>query len=65
VIELAHNLDLRVIAEGVEDQPTVELLQSLGCDYAQGFHLGRPMPPAAALEQLISLGASRALPAAE
>jgi EAL domain len=45
-IELAHNLGLQLVAEGVEDQETLELLASLGCDLAQGFHLARPMPPA-------------------
>jgi EAL domain-containing protein (putative c-di-GMP-specific phosphodiesterase class I) len=42
-IELAHNLGLQLVAEGVEDQETLELLASLGCDLAQGFHLARPM----------------------
>jgi EAL domain-containing protein (putative c-di-GMP-specific phosphodiesterase class I) len=44
VIDLAHNLGLKVIAEGVEDQQTWNLLQQKGCDYAQGFFMGRPMP---------------------
>ncbi|BBB25839.1 putative bifunctional diguanylate cyclase/phosphodiesterase [Amphritea japonica] len=43
-INLAHNLGLEVTAEGVEDQATLELLKEEGCDLAQGFHLGRPMP---------------------
>jgi EAL domain-containing protein (putative c-di-GMP-specific phosphodiesterase class I) len=43
-IELAHNLGLQLVAEGVEDQETLDLLGSLGCDLAQGFHLARPMP---------------------
>jgi diguanylate cyclase (GGDEF)-like protein/PAS domain S-box-containing protein len=43
-VALAHNLGLRVVAEGVEDQETMDLLRSLGCDTAQGFHLGRPQP---------------------
>ena len=43
-IQLAHELGLRVVAEGVEDQATVGLLQSLGCDYAQGYFTGEPMP---------------------
>jgi EAL domain-containing protein (putative c-di-GMP-specific phosphodiesterase class I) len=46
-IDLAHNLGLRVIAEGVEDAATWQLLIDLGCDEAQGYHLGRPAPPAA------------------
>jgi diguanylate cyclase (GGDEF)-like protein len=44
-IELAHNLGLQLVAEGVEDQETLELLASLGCDLAQGFHLAHPMLP--------------------
>jgi diguanylate cyclase (GGDEF)-like protein len=42
-IELAHNLGLQLVAEGVEDQETLELLATLGCDLAQGYHLARPM----------------------
>ena len=42
-INLAHDLGLRIIAEGVEDGPTLERLASLGCDLAQGYHLSRPM----------------------
>lgn len=42
-IQLAHELGLQVVAEGVEDQTTVGLLQSLGCDYAQGYFTGAPM----------------------
>jgi diguanylate cyclase (GGDEF)-like protein len=44
IIAMAHGLDLRVIAEGVETQAQVDFLKSLTCDLAQGFHLGRPMP---------------------
>jgi EAL domain-containing protein (putative c-di-GMP-specific phosphodiesterase class I) len=43
VIELGHNLGLTVVAEGVEDQATLDALARVGCDVAQGFHLGRPM----------------------
>jgi predicted signal transduction protein with EAL and GGDEF domain len=46
-IDLAHNLGLRVVAEGVEDAATWQLLTQLGCDEAQGYHLGRPAPPTA------------------
>jgi diguanylate cyclase (GGDEF)-like protein len=42
-IELAHNLDLTVIAEGVEDQGTFERLAALGCDMAQGYCISRPI----------------------
>ena len=43
VIELGHNLGLTVVAEGVEDEATLDALMRAGCDVAQGFHLGRPM----------------------
>lgn len=46
IIDLAHNLGLRVVAEGVEDRDTWDLLEILRCDQAQGYHMGRPMPPA-------------------
>jgi diguanylate cyclase (GGDEF)-like protein len=45
-IELAHNMRLAVVAEGVEDEPTLERLRTLGCDMAQGYLLGRPMSAA-------------------
>ena len=43
--ELAHHLGLRVVAEGVENDRTLELLDSYGCDQAQGYFIARPMPP--------------------
>ena len=43
-IELAHNLGLSVVAEGVESQEILDLLARHGCDVAQGYHIGRPMP---------------------
>ena len=46
-VDLAHALDLRLVAEGVEDQPSLDLLRELGCDTAQGYHLSRPLPAAA------------------
>ena len=45
-IELAHNLGLRVVAEGVEDEATREALAMLGCHQAQGYYLTRPLPAA-------------------
>ena len=44
--ELGHNLGLKVVAEGVEDQQTLDLLTSFGCDAAQGYFIARPMPAA-------------------
>jgi diguanylate cyclase (GGDEF)-like protein/PAS domain S-box-containing protein len=46
-VDLAHNLGLNVVAEGVEDQWTLDLLATFGCDRAQGYHIARPMPAAA------------------
>jgi len=45
IITLAHNLDLEVIAEGVETADHVRRLIALGCDYGQGYIFGRPMMP--------------------
>ncbi|WP_129338161.1 putative bifunctional diguanylate cyclase/phosphodiesterase [Cellulomonas endophytica] len=41
-VQLAHDLGLRVVAEGIEDAATVEALRTLGCRVGQGYHLGRP-----------------------
>ena len=43
IIDLAHNLNLKVVAEGVETSAVLELLRRLGCDLAQGYFVGRPM----------------------
>ena len=43
-IELAHALDMVVVAEGVEDQETAALLLEIGCDVGQGFHFSKPIP---------------------
>jgi diguanylate cyclase (GGDEF)-like protein len=44
IIDLGHRLDRHVVAEGIEDAESFEMLRVLGCDSAQGFWLGRPMP---------------------
>ncbi len=44
-IELGHALGLRVVAEGIEDRDTLELLRDMGCDIAQGYFIGKPEPP--------------------
>ena len=41
---MGHNLGLKVVAEGIEDAATLQQLQQLGCDLAQGYHIARPMP---------------------
>jgi EAL domain-containing protein (putative c-di-GMP-specific phosphodiesterase class I)/GGDEF domain-containing protein len=52
-IALAHQLGMKVVAEGVEDEATLALLKELDCDVAQGWLVGRPVP-AGALEALLS-----------
>ncbi len=43
-IDLAHNLGLTVVAEGVETAAILQQLAEMGCDEAQGYHMGKPMP---------------------
>ncbi len=44
-IGLAHNLGRQVVAEGIEDKETWDMLRDLGCDLGQGYYLSRPLPP--------------------
>jgi len=53
-IDLARNLGLKVVAEGIEDAGTWEMLVLLGCDYGQGFYMSKPQP-ANELEQWLQL----------
>lgn len=43
-IELAHNMGLKVVAEGIENIDTWGLLNDMGCDYGQGYYITKPMP---------------------
>ena len=49
VIEVARRLGIRVIAEGIESVPQLDVLRSLGCDYGQGFLFSKPLDPSAAI----------------
>jgi EAL domain-containing protein (putative c-di-GMP-specific phosphodiesterase class I) len=44
IVDLGRHLGLEVVAEGVEDQETWDLLASMGCHLVQGWHLARAMP---------------------
>jgi diguanylate cyclase (GGDEF)-like protein len=47
IVELGHNLEMRVVAEGVETAEQLAILRGMGCDDAQGFLFSPPVPPAA------------------
>lgn len=53
IIALAENLNLLLVAEGIEDLQTLELLEELGCDYLQGFHISKPLSKAAVEKWLL------------
>ena len=44
LVELAHRLGLETVAEGIESRLAWDAAATLGCDFAQGFYLGHPMP---------------------
>jgi len=41
---LGHELNMHVVAEGVENKETLVLLKEMGCDLAQGYYIAKPMP---------------------
>jgi diguanylate cyclase (GGDEF)-like protein/PAS domain S-box-containing protein len=61
IINLGKDLGLAVIAEGVETAQQLEMLRSLGCDQAQGFLLGRPLPAKTCLSGLTKWSAQSIL----
>jgi EAL domain-containing protein (putative c-di-GMP-specific phosphodiesterase class I)/GGDEF domain-containing protein len=58
MVGIAHHLGMEAVAEGVEDAATLEQLADLGCDLAQGYHLGRPCDASTILAELDSAEAS-------
>ncbi|WP_213603059.1 sensor domain-containing phosphodiesterase [Pseudoxanthomonas japonensis] len=57
VVGLGHSLDIAVVAEAVETEEQADLLRRLGCEFGQGWWLGRPVPAESAVDFLNSLGA--------
>ncbi|MCL5256024.1 MAG: EAL domain-containing protein [Gammaproteobacteria bacterium] len=51
-IQMAHQLGLKVVAEGIEDEATANLLRQYDCDVFQGYWFSRPIPPAELTEWL-------------
>ena len=49
-IELGHNLGLKVVAEGIENKNTWNILKAMGWDYGQGYLMAKPMPANKLLE---------------
>ncbi len=54
LIDFAHAMGLRVIAEGVETADQLRLLKEMGCEFVQGYHIAKPLTPAAASDQLMT-----------
>jgi diguanylate cyclase (GGDEF)-like protein len=52
MVDLAHNLALKIVAEGVETQEQAEILKAIGCDEAQGYLFAPPVPASVAAQQL-------------
>ena len=44
IIEMAHSMGVRLVAEGTETQAQVDFLRDNGCDYIQGYYFYKPMP---------------------
>jgi EAL domain-containing protein (putative c-di-GMP-specific phosphodiesterase class I) len=55
ILDLAHNLGLETVAEGVENSRASQLLQRFGCNFMQGYMIARPMPLHEAMEWLASM----------
>jgi EAL domain-containing protein (putative c-di-GMP-specific phosphodiesterase class I) len=55
-ISLAHNLGLKVVAEGVETEGQLQFLVEHKCDFVQGYYFSKPLPPAEATKYLVESG---------
>ncbi|MHB8912477.1 MAG: putative bifunctional diguanylate cyclase/phosphodiesterase [Lysobacter sp.] len=56
IVDLGHHLQMSVVAEGVEDAETLELLAQIGCNFAQGYYICRPQPAAEFIADLVKRG---------
>jgi EAL domain-containing protein (putative c-di-GMP-specific phosphodiesterase class I) len=53
IIDMAHSMDVRVVAEGVETAEQLDFLRQRGCDEIQGYYFARPLPPIEITELLL------------
>jgi diguanylate cyclase (GGDEF)-like protein/PAS domain S-box-containing protein len=63
IVTLGHDLDMDIVAEGIENEEAVHALASLGCEFGQGFHFSHPIPAAAVPAFLQSYAQEQALQA--
>jgi len=61
IITLGHNMDMSIIAEGIEEEEHIEMLKNMGCDKAQGYHFSRPLPENQIIELLLKNGSNKGL----
>jgi diguanylate cyclase len=57
-IDLARNLNLRTVAEGIENASVLRTVAEFGCDEAQGYHISKPLPPDEVLRWMAARHAS-------
>jgi len=64
MVTMAHELNYRVVAEGVETQEALDRVSEAGCEEAQGYFIARPLE-VPALEQWLGTDAARVIPGAD
>ncbi len=59
IVNLAHDLDYRVVAEGIEDRPSYDVLAGFGCEEGQGFYMSRPVDADALTRWIVEAGSGQ------
>ena len=60
MINLGHQLDLHVVAEGIENQESLDIITAYGCDAVQGYHISKPLPAEKIMQVIESWNSSHA-----